>query len=236
MNKPRIYLIILIISLIVLPLAGADSSYFNVQSISEHSRAQIDKLFTSDDQKTAVYFSGGTLEIRKDESFGLFFAIRNLNFDNPRSSFDYAVDVVSIDNCSGASNPIQIINNKKTGIIIQSSGTDYELVNLIPSASAPSGCLVRLNIAVTSNNGLYEQIPINIQITPAKTILDKLFDAISQYFFYALAVIFLISAIAIFILKMLKKGKISWVLIILLVIFAIFALVFGRLVNTMFCC
>ncbi|GAI48309.1 unnamed protein product, partial [marine sediment metagenome] len=104
MSVGTIVTIVLLMTVLILGLVLVRTifkgSIENIESIDEAVKNEITKLFSEDDtRKVVIYPSSREISLKKGESGGFGFSIRNIE-GGPPGSFSYAVDGYDIpDNC-----------------------------------------------------------------------------------------------------------------------------------------
>ncbi|MFC1685930.1 hypothetical protein ACFLZZ_02830 [Nanoarchaeota archaeon] len=67
---------------------------YNVENLNEEVKGEINKLFIEEDQRSAIYLPGDTLELQQGKGSNIAFAIRNVGAG---AKFSYSVKSISND-------------------------------------------------------------------------------------------------------------------------------------------
>jgi hypothetical protein len=173
-----VVVIVLAMSMLILGLVLIRSIFTgateNVVSINEKVKAQIDKLFTEEDQETALFLSNSIAQIKQGQTWGISFALKNIGSSDKRTGYNIAAETPSQSICPGITKTIAeswIIAGKTGGttagseIIIGSGKSYYGLIRFQVPRDAPLNCVVRYTIGTTATgiNG-FPSIPFDIQV------------------------------------------------------------------------
>ena len=151
----------------------------NVQSINQNVKAQIDKLFTSEDQVTALFLSNNLATIKQGETFGVAFAVKNLEqATTTASTLSYKVKASSVSGCGDIDTSDKIgtgagswISGGKTisSASVSPGSSYYGIVLFSVPLTAPLGCTVTYTIdPITGTNPIpnFNSITFFVKITP----------------------------------------------------------------------
>jgi hypothetical protein len=153
LSMTTVVVIVLAMSMLILGLVLVRSIFTgatqNVVSINENVKAQIDKLFTEEDQITALYLSTGIAEVKQGEAYGVGFAIRNTNVGAGTATVGYNVVKDSQNSiCTAAGiNVADWISGGNTGSGEVAAGSRYYARVLFqPPTNAPISCIGTFHI------------------------------------------------------------------------------------------
>ncbi|UCD21063.1 MAG: hypothetical protein JSW08_00755 [archaeon] len=124
----------------------------NVLSMNEKVKAEINKLFSEDNQGTALYLSDRLAEIKQGEAFGVAFAIRNIG--SRQSDYGYTVKVSDsriMEKCGISASDAEywiVAGESERNIPLGPGDTYYTVIRFEPDLDAPL-CLVRFRVDVT---------------------------------------------------------------------------------------
>lgn len=160
-------MLILGIALVRTIFQGATDS---VDKIDEGVKAELNKLFESGDKKVVVRLPNNEIKIKKGDSVGIAFAIRNtIQGESQAGMFSYQVKAVSVE--TGCSLPLTTaqsyvrLNGERSGIpILPGDEPAYFFVKIQPSSSAPL-CSVAYDIEVKKDGQPYAIESFIVQIT-----------------------------------------------------------------------
>ncbi len=138
--------------------SGATSS---VERIDEGVKDEINKLFSEGDKKVVVKLPNNEAEIKKGESTGVAFAVRNtVEGENREGVFSYQIKVADIER--GCDLPVA---EAESYLIVGDTGSDirmrpgdepeYFIVKIRPSEQAPL-CEIVYRIEVRKDNQAYD--------------------------------------------------------------------------------
>jgi hypothetical protein len=167
LSMTTVVIIVLAMTMLILGLVLVRTIFtgatYNVQSINDKVRGEINKLFTEEAQKIVVYLPAEGAAIKQSESYGVVFAVKNIEM-TPQT-FNYKVSVSEMGGCPSTTNPMTWISLGKAGTFNAASGdTNPIIVKFIPAATAPL-CSVRFNIDVTEGTATYASTSFDVQIT-----------------------------------------------------------------------
>ena len=142
--------------------SGATSS---VDTINDNVKAQINQLFNDNNQKVAVLLPGNSVEIKKGQSFGIAFGVKDVTEgQNQQNTFSYEVSVPSQSSiqtgCTGltASTATNYVYLARTGTFSLIPGDTFNgIFKIKPSSDAPL-CEVAYTLKVmnTRTNTVYD--------------------------------------------------------------------------------
>jgi hypothetical protein len=142
---------------------------YNVEQMNDKVRDEINKLFV-EDKRMVVYLAGQEVKINQGKTWGVAFAIKNLNVgESQASEFDYKVKVQSdvVKECKMRSDAEALsyikAGQSETHIKIAPGQTAYRIIRFQIPEAAPL-CLVRY--AINVNNGDYTSDFFDLTITP----------------------------------------------------------------------
>ena len=165
LSMTTVVIIVLSMTMLILGLVLVRTIFqgaqYNVQSINDKVRGEINKLFTEEAQKIVVYLPVEGAKIKQGESYGVVFAVKNI--ETTEQSLTYKVSVSEMGGCPATTNPMTWISLGKTGTFKVSSGdTMPVIIKFIPPLTTPL-CSVRYNIDVTGVTH-YASILFDVQI------------------------------------------------------------------------
>ena len=100
LSMTTVVVIVLAMTMLILGLTLVRTIFtgakYNVETINEKVKGEINKLFVEEEQRSAVYLASSTAEVKQGDSFGILFAIKNVDKEG---SFTYTVKKTS-SNCS----------------------------------------------------------------------------------------------------------------------------------------
>jgi len=151
LSMTTVVVIVLAMSMLILGLVLIRTIFTgatqNVVSINENVKAQIDKLFTEENQVTALYLSTGIAEIKQGEAYGIGFAVTNTYSGNNPSNVTYGVAPQGTSDCGTSAILSSWIKggNEGTGSI-RPGERYYARVLIQPPANAPVNCIGTFSI------------------------------------------------------------------------------------------
>lgn len=169
-----IVIIVLAMSMLILGLVLVKSIFtganYNVDQMNNKVKDEINKLFV-EDKRTVVYLPNSLAQIKQGDSWGIAFAIKNLNTGTATAgSFTYSVAVSDPNvrqKCGLGEAEINswITTGQADTISIAPGQTSYNLVRLqIPEASPL--CIVRFHLDVKQNGQVYSTESFDVQVMP----------------------------------------------------------------------
>jgi hypothetical protein len=156
LSMTTVVVIVLAMSMLILGLVLVRTIFTgatqNVVSINENVKAQIDKLFTAEDQETVLYLANSLAAIKQGETWGIGFALRNSGGAN--KDFKYSIDAQTPSNCGtyGSKLAVQawiVAGSSGDSGVLTSGKTYYGLARMQVPKDAPIGCIVRYDIKST---------------------------------------------------------------------------------------
>ena len=168
MSITTIVVLVIAMTMLVLGLVLVRSVFKgateNVLNINEKVKGEIDKLFTEEGQKTAIYLSQRLAQIKQNEPFGVAFAIKNLGTAD--KTFSYATTVVDVGTCGISASNIAgwIITGKdESGITISPGDAYYTIIRFQPPLNAPL-CMARFKVEIKEGTAAYDSFNFDVQI------------------------------------------------------------------------
>lgn len=159
LSMTTVVVIVLAMSMLILGLVLVRTIFTgatqNVLSINENVKAQIDKLFTEDDQVTALYLSTGIAEVKQGEAYGVGFAIRNTDTGAGSKTISYKVQVDSQNTiCDDADIDVKdwISGGDKGSGSVKAGTRYYARVLFQPPTDAPISCIGTFSIQPLEND------------------------------------------------------------------------------------
>jgi hypothetical protein len=154
----------LILGLVLIRTIFTGATY-NVETINEKVRGEINKLFTEAAQKLVVYLPENLAKIKQGQSFGVAFGIRNI--EPTQKEFNYVVSASSDSgNCPPGTLPMSWIIVGKTGSSALPPGDTYTpIIRFQPPLTAPL-CITRFKISVTGTGITGFDGDFDVQILP----------------------------------------------------------------------
>ena len=159
-----IVIIVLAMSMLILGLVLVRSIFtgatYNVNTINDNVKAEINKLFNERGEKTVLYLPNNEAKVKKGESFGIAFSVQNnVKGEAGDSNFAYKVDATSVQ--TGCQLSLQEANSyiilNKEGNFNLAPGQQLNpprIIKVQPSEAAPL-CLINYDIEVTRNGQHY---------------------------------------------------------------------------------
>ena len=144
---------------------------YNINTIDDKVRSEIQKIFGDDEKKTAVYLADHKTDIKQGKDWGVAFAFRNLKTGavSP-SSFSYSVKSVDpSSNCLGLTSAAAeswiLIGKSQSQINLSPGDTFYTIIRFRIPESSPL-CIVRFNIEITEGGQSYAQDFFDVVVKP----------------------------------------------------------------------
>ncbi len=152
--------------------SGATQS---VDTINDNVRAQINGLFSNNNQKVAILLPGNSVSIPKGQSFGIAFGVRDTTQGSTaQDNFHYDIEHASIaSTCQGANgiseaNALSYIYLAKSGDFSLSPGDTYnQIFKIQPPSNAPL-CEIAYNLVVRKDGAagpVYDTQQFFVKIT-----------------------------------------------------------------------
>ena len=141
----------------------------NVDAINEKMKGEIDKLFSDETQKSALYLSKGIASIKQGETYGVAFAIKNVNSKDSTFSYNTTVTTPTSDlqsKCDMTSTEaLDLISQGKsdTDIELGSGEAYYTIIRFQPDLGTPL-CLIRYRVEIKEGIRAYSTFNFDIQI------------------------------------------------------------------------
>ncbi|MEM4703340.1 MAG: hypothetical protein QXP53_02560 [Candidatus Pacearchaeota archaeon] len=139
----------------------------NVLTINDKVRSEINKLFSEENQKTAIYLSDRIAEVKQGKPFGVAFAIRNIG--SRESTFGYTVSVndPQIQSKCGITTSDAmawiVAGGSETGITLPPGHLYFTIIRFEPDLTAPL-CTVRFKVAITQGTTTYDTFSFDVKI------------------------------------------------------------------------
>lgn len=145
--------------------SGATDS---VDVINDNVRAEIDKLFSDNDKKVVVNLPDGQVDIKKGNSFGIVFAVRNTaEAESTAGKFNFKVLAASIEKgcqltITQADSYVKL-NSEGSFDLLPGVEPETRIVKIEPTESAPL-CEIVYEVQVKKDGQPYdsEQFIVNI--------------------------------------------------------------------------
>ena len=160
LSMTTVVVIVLAMSMLILGLVLIRSIFTgatqNVVSINENVKAQIDKLFTSEDQETVLYLANSMAQISQGQSWGIGFALRNTGGSD--KSYIYSVGANAPTNCGTTYSTKEaaakwiVAGSSGSSGTLTSGKTFYGVIRMQIPKDAPIGCIVRYDITSSSSS------------------------------------------------------------------------------------
>ena len=136
-----------------------EGAKYNVDTINNKVRDEINKLF-SEERQMVVYLANNLAEIKQGDSWGVAFAVKNLESGTVEAKkFTYATTIEDENikqKCGISSNEILkwIATGETDSFSLPPGQTSYRIVRLEVPKIAPL-CTVRFNVEVKANGQVY---------------------------------------------------------------------------------
>lgn len=157
MSMTTVVVIVLAMTMLILGLTLVRTIFsgaqYNVKSINDKVRGEINKLFVDEEQRSAIYLPSNTATVKQGESFGLAFAIRNVGAEG---AFTYATKKVST-NCV-RDDPMKWFDlppATSTAVRIGDGGVDSPMLSLKPSSTSEL-CKTEFIIEIKKDGAIYD--------------------------------------------------------------------------------
>ncbi|MFH1501271.1 MAG: hypothetical protein ABIE22_05000 [archaeon] len=168
-----IVIIVLAMTMLILGLVLVRTIFtgatYNVEQMNNKVKDEINKLFV-EDKKIVVYLSNQKTEIKQGESWGVAWALKNLQTGTPEAamlSYDIVISDDNIrQNCGISEQTAQswiVLGGSESNIPVQPGETIYSVVRLNIPESAPL-CLTRYRINSKLNGQDYASEYFDIDI------------------------------------------------------------------------
>ncbi len=169
LSMTTVVVIVLAMTMLILGLVLIRNIFtgatYNVQSINEKVRGEINKLFEEDNQaKSVVFLPELKTEVQQGREVGVAFSIRNL--DPTTGTFAYAAKVSST-NCPQGVNPVNWLQ-PSTGTVTLASGESsnpYHIIRVRPPQTTPL-CTARIDLEIRKDGQFYHQNYFDVEINP----------------------------------------------------------------------
>lgn len=158
-----IVVVVLAMSMLILGLVLVRNIFrgaiYNVDTINDKVKGELNKLFTDEGRKVVIFLPNNEAKIKKDETFGVAFAIQNTaRGKSGEGKFTYVVKASSIE--QGCQLNLQqadtFVTLKKEGSFSLAPGdTHYDVVKIRPSESSPL-CEISYDIEVKKDGQAYD--------------------------------------------------------------------------------
>lgn len=159
-----IVIIVIAMSMLILGLVLVRTiftgSIYNVQQLNKNVEAEINKLFNERGQKIVIYLPNNQAEIKKGESFGVAFGIKNTaEGEATPGQFNYNIEVSSIQTgCQLSEQQAQsyvILGGQGSLSLAPGSEPAYRIVKIQAPETAPL-CEIQYDIIVTKDSQPYD--------------------------------------------------------------------------------
>lgn len=167
LSMTTVVVIVLAMSMLILGLVLIRSIFTgatqNVVSINERVKAQIDKLFTEENQETALFLSNGIAQVSQGQSWGISFALKNPGgpgVGTKMVSYTVTADTPNAANCGGITNPMSLVvagsSSGSQPISLDSGKSYYGLIRIQVPKDARIGCILRYHINPTGTGTTFD--------------------------------------------------------------------------------
>jgi hypothetical protein len=163
MSVGTIVTIVLLMTVLILGLVLVRSIFtsatYNVDTIDQKIRGEINKLF-SEDQKIVIYLPNQLAEIKQGASWGVAWAVKNtIQGSSGSNKLSYTVSVQELGGCGSLSetealNYITLGKTSVADIILAPGDTDYEISRVSIPETAPL-CTIRYRINTQLDGNAY---------------------------------------------------------------------------------
>lgn len=160
-----IVVLVLAMSMLILGLVLVKNIFqgatYNVNTLNKNVEAEINKLFNDRGQKTVIYLPDNQAEIKKGESFGIAFGIKNTaEGESGASLFSYDITASSVQTgcqLTLAQADSYISLGKTASGLSLTPGADatYRIVRITPPDTAPL-CEISYDLNVKKNGQPYD--------------------------------------------------------------------------------
>lgn len=168
-----IVIIVLAMSMLMLGLVLVKSIFtgakYNVDQLNKNVEAEINKLFNERGDKILIYLPNNEAEVKKGNSFGIAFGIRNdVEGESNPGKFSYTIKASSIQ--KGCKLSLQqadaylILGETGSFQLLPGAEPEFRIVKIQPPESAPL-CEVQYDITVTKDNQPYDTSFFIIKVT-----------------------------------------------------------------------
>jgi len=163
LSVSTIVIVVLAMSMLILGLVLIKNIFsgaiYNVDTMNEQVKEELNKLFTDDGQKIAVYLPDNLAKIKQGETFGVAFGIKNtVKGESQAGRFTYIIQATSVEKGCGLT-----LQQADTYLVLRDEGS-FELspgglhadrVRIRPSDTAPL-CEISYDIIVKKDGQPYE--------------------------------------------------------------------------------
>ncbi len=156
LSMTTVVIIVLAMTMLILGLTLVKTIFtgakYNVETINEKVKGEINKLFVEEEQRSAIYLASASAKIKQGESYGIAFAIKNVEDEG---MFSYDVKKIS-DNCK-IDDPMKWFllapSGSKIPIAAGSVYTDRILLKPSPTAEL---CTAKFRIEISKDGRIYD--------------------------------------------------------------------------------
>ena len=161
LSMTTVVIIVLAMTMLILGLVLVRTIFqgatYNVQSINDKVRAEINKLFTEEEQAIVVYLPELKATMKMGDTFAVAFAFRDP--DRTGGTFSYSIQADNPSTACGITKTEaeRFISAGKTGSITVAGGESwYGLVRFQPTKATPKGCILRYNIVIGQRSAFFD--------------------------------------------------------------------------------
>ena len=168
-----IVIIVIAMSMLILGLVLVRTIFtgakYNVDQLNKNVEAEINKLFNEKGQKTVIYLPNNQADVKKGQSFGVAFGIRNtIEGETKAGKFTYQVKSSEVQaGCQltlDQANSYIILGKTGSFDILPGAEPLYRLIKVQPSSSAPL-CEIVYDLVATKDNQPYDTNFFIVKIT-----------------------------------------------------------------------
>jgi hypothetical protein len=175
MSIGTIVVIVLAMTMLIMGLVLVRSIFsgarYNVDTINEKVKEQINAMFSEDDSSPiVVYLADSKAVVKRGSDFGVALGIKNLGSGSESSTFKYEVvlgdDVSDLKKDCGISEAIAmdlISKGKSDSFIIRPGDFNTGLIRIETDSNSPI-CMIRYRINLYKNNEAYTSTFFDLQI------------------------------------------------------------------------
>jgi len=162
LSMTTVVVIVLAMTMLILGIVLVQQIFkgatYNVDTINEKVRGEINKLFTEEAQRIVVYLPSEGAKVRQGQTYGVAFAVKNV--EQEQKTFSYSVSVAEKGNCPANSDPLKWILTGKTGsFTLQSGDNRATIIKFQPALGTPL-CTARFKVTVAN----YQDADFDVQI------------------------------------------------------------------------
>lgn len=173
MSVGTIVTIVLLMTVLILGIVLVrtifTSAKYNIETIDEKVKTEINKLF-AEDKRIVVYLANQQATVKQGENWGVAWAVKNVNTGTTDAAdLTYEVLVSELGNCAGLSeeNALNLLilgKSETTGIPLPPGQTNYEITRLSIPETAPL-CTIRYRINTMLDGADYATSFFDVEIT-----------------------------------------------------------------------